>query len=584
MSVLDTPRIYFRGQMTWDPIVTNNFDQLYDLSTGKPILGGGTVADYREQVRQTVVAGNWNVHGTHRSSFVETIVTGADSGTGLDVNDPLVGVPVSFTGMLVDLDPYGATSSQLFFDQFSCGIDGGCQIVAPRAGPMVARRINFARNQTYRVIAGVASVVWQTSFPTAGGLAIHPRGSAVLEALAAALDEGDAQGLAVRVNTYRTTYYGTQQPTDQDAEDLAADIAAGGFHPNPARSVIVGVIGLWRKGEPPTVPAGRVLARTQGSPVSTAFAELGPDRLTIDLANSVPETGFDLEKADLGSLTVVARTASGDVALGTLPYAAYDNSAYNATSGLVELRVDAAGAAAARTGDLEVRNQAGAVLLREQPLTVCAEPANVYLEEGEGASVTLRAFERGGKPSSPVSITLAQAEGPLLPPQVETNSDGEVSVPISGTATGSWTVILVPWRGQAPPPPTQLVPDRNEYFSVRVTPADAQIAALEPTWQNVYENVLRDWEALAPCMDNWLRLGDEEQCKAYAPLIRKLTSRDRFNDFRYMPVTRDLSRGQRTLLHRWCEAVLSTPALTATTAVEGVSPPPPTRDPFGRGF
>jgi hypothetical protein len=30
MSVLETPRIYFQGEVTWDPIVTNNYDTEYD--------------------------------------------------------------------------------------------------------------------------------------------------------------------------------------------------------------------------------------------------------------------------------------------------------------------------------------------------------------------------------------------------------------------------------------------------------------------------------------------------------------------------------------------------------------------------
>ena len=41
-----------------------------------------------------------------------------------------VGVPAQFTGMLVDVEPYGGTSSQLFFDSMSFGIDGGCRIAA----------------------------------------------------------------------------------------------------------------------------------------------------------------------------------------------------------------------------------------------------------------------------------------------------------------------------------------------------------------------------------------------------------------------------------------------------------------------
>lgn len=83
-------------------------------------------------------------------------------------------------------------------------------------------------------------------------------------------------------------------------------------------------------------------------------------------------------------------------------------------------------------------------------------------------------------------------------------------------------------------------------------------------------------------MDNWLRLGDEEQCTAYAPLIKKLTSRERFDHFRYMPVTRDLSRGQRALLHRWCDAAMA-PAPPVAAAEVGPQAEPE-RDPFGRGF
>ena len=92
-------------------------------------------------------------------------------------------------------------------------------------------------------------------------------------------------------------------------------------------------------------------------------------------------------------------------------------------------------------------------------------------------AVRLRVFERGGRPSSPVSVMLVELGGPALAPSVETDAAGEVTVPITGNTAGSWTWVVVPWRGQAPAPPTRLVPDQNEYFTLRVTPADADIAA-----------------------------------------------------------------------------------------------------------
>src|SRR5580704_13849457 len=50
MSVLETPRLIFRGQITWDPIVTNNLPQQYDEADGKTVFGStaATVAAFRK--------------------------------------------------------------------------------------------------------------------------------------------------------------------------------------------------------------------------------------------------------------------------------------------------------------------------------------------------------------------------------------------------------------------------------------------------------------------------------------------------------------------------------------------------------
>jgi hypothetical protein len=580
--------------MTWDPIVTNNGEDMYDLDSGRPNIGDGTADDYRERVRESIVSGNWNPHGTHRSSFVDTFVTGVDRGHGFETDDKLVGVPLAFNAMLVDLDPYGATSSQLFFDEFSCGIEGGDRIFGRRTGPVVARRLNFGRNTTYVYIAGVASVVWQASFAKGDGLLVEPAGSALLTELGNRVDSGgDILGLTVRFNTYRTAYFGSELPIVADYEALAARILQGGFHPNPARSVVGGVIGLWRRGEAASVPGDRVLLPARRSRLSTAFAKVADDRLTLDLASSVPETGFDLEKLDLGPLTVVARGSTGDVTLGTIATSAYARSAYEATGGIVVLILDRDQSTAARDGDLALLGASGE-LLTEQPLTVVAHRPNVYLEEGEVAKVGLQVFERGVAPTTPASITVIPDGTPSSHPVVVTDAGGEADLELTGTQLGSQTYWLMPWRTIEPaaPPPPARSPTRMEYVALRVTPAEDDIAALEPTWANVYEQVLRDFEALAPCMDNWLRLGDEQQCGVYAPLIRSLTARERFDDYRYMPVTRELSKGRRTLLHNWCDAVtrpeadLGPAAATAesTAPAEAHAPATEVRTPFGRGF
>ena len=55
-------------------------------------------------------------------------------------------------------------------------------------------------------------------------------------------------------------------------------------------------------------------------------------------------------------------------------------------------------------------------------------------------------------------------------------------------------------------------------------------------------------------MDNWLRLGDEKQVRAYAPLLKKLTDPANFEDYLFMPVTRDMTPGMRTLLYNFLDA------------------------------
>jgi hypothetical protein len=89
---------------------------------------------------------------------------------------------------------------------------------------------------------------------------------------------------------------------------------------------------------------------------------------------------------------------------------------------------------------------------------------------------------------------------------------------------------------------------------VRTLPADPAVAAMAPTWSNVYLNVLSNWNAMAPCMDNWLRLDDETQVRAFATVLKRLTDPARFEDFKFMPVTRDMTAGARALLYRFLDS------------------------------
>ncbi|MGZ8307971.1 MAG: hypothetical protein ACXWU6_15460, partial [Allosphingosinicella sp.] len=206
MSILETPRIYFTGQMIWDPIVTNNYSEFYNEDTADPAPPGDPVADFRTRAIAAVDPRNWNPHGTHRSNFLAEI-SGVDTGGGLDTSDPFVGAPANFLGMLVDAEPYGTFTSQLFFDSMQFGVAGGYRVTCPRRWRAMSRYINFNRNSWNTVKAGIASTIWQTSIPKDEALQLDPHDSPALQALAAALEADDVLGLTLRWNTYRTIYY-----------------------------------------------------------------------------------------------------------------------------------------------------------------------------------------------------------------------------------------------------------------------------------------------------------------------------------------------------------------------------------------
>ncbi|MGI9604494.1 MAG: hypothetical protein ACR2QE_21620 [Acidimicrobiales bacterium] len=470
-------------------------------------------------------------------------------------------MPVNFSSMLVDLDPTLPNTSQLFFDDLTVGIQGGPRIHMPNNGPMVARYINFGRNPSLE-IAGTASVIWQAS--CVEGLFLDVSDSPVLVAMKESIDSGAADGLTVRINAYRTIYFdGPPVPANLDDRFTALRdrVKGGGFQPNPARSLIVGAVGLHRHGEPPAVPGDRQLSGNLG----TAFARLDRDtkQLTVDLANTVPETDFAATKADLGELPV----AAGDTLLGTLDYGDYDQVAYRETAGLVTIDLDDDLLDAAESSDLALSSSSTQAAITEQSLTAVVEPPNVYLEGADRASVVVQILRHGVPVTEQIRVQVAEVQRsiPAPAPQmqlqvVDTDAQGRVRLTFSSDGSTSLQVypgssqwVLTPFEGSAPAAPTSTDNARDCYVATRVTPADDDIAALPPTWANVYQHVLIDWHALAPCMDNWLPLGNEAECRRMAAVIKALTSVDHFDNFDYMPVTRGMTKGQRTLLHKWCD-------------------------------
>lgn len=588
MSVLETPRLYFSGQMAWDPITTNNYPAIYDEAVANLLFGPDESVDqFRDQaVEDVLTLRNWNPQGTFRSTFFDSCICGADTGGGTVADDPFVGSPANFLGMLIDCEPYGAFSSQLFFDSIRFGVDGGYRIFAPRTDRVTARYVNFFRylDPTTAYKAGIASVNWQTSFPKQG-VEIDPFDSPALIALLAAMDAPDVAGLTVRWNTYRTIYYddpdlnNSPPSANAAATALIAKLKAGGFQPNPARSMLVGAIGLWRPDEPVHEPGDRALLTYDESAadvVGTAWARLSGNLLTVDLSNSIAETGPTLAKQPLGTLHFVTVSPDGSTVkeLGAIGQDAYDQAAYDASSGIVTLNVDPGAAGFAATNDIELRNDNGSggygttIYLKEQALRAIPTSPNLYIDENQQVTTKVQVYDRGVPAGANVQVNMVGGPSATISSIAATDATGTATFSYQGPQFGAVEgFVLLP--GADPALPSGIDPLVTTYMYIRSLPLDAEIGALDPTWDNAYSYVLSRWHALAPCMDNWLDLGSEAQVRAYGPLIKKLTDLGNFEIYRYMPVTRDLTKGERTLLYHFLDGIAparAEPALEALAA------------------
>jgi hypothetical protein len=588
MSVLETPRIIFGGNISWDPIVTNNYQKFYDENIGWTVFDNNeTVEQFRQDavasssvLRRPIGVGNWNPHGTHRSMFYNTFISGVDLGTGIDNKDAFVSSPVYFEGMLVDCEPYGGFTSQLFFDQISLGIDGGCRIFAPRTFRFTARYINFCRlsGSVYGFAASVASVVWQTSFAKSDGLRIDAYDSAALQALAAALEDDDVLGLTVNFNSYSTHYYGAETSSEIAAREreLVNKLAGGGFQPNPARSSIVGVVGLWRKGEPAHEPGDRtMLAVKTINPdfscppqyVATAHARLDGNKLTVDLSNSISETDLNQTKENLGPLSFYAKDSNNSTLLGTIDYSQYNHDAYRASAGIVTIEMDYSHAAAAAAGNLQMEGQDGTVYLLEQALRAIPSDPNLYINFGESKTTDVLVLNKGVPAGSGIKVAMELDGSSVSQSAVAvTNADSIATFNVRGTKGQVQGFVLTPKPGSNDP--ASIDPQVTTYMYIRTYPGNAAIAELEPTWENVYKYCLSNWNAMAPCMDNWLDLKNPVQVKAYGSILKRLTDPANFESYRFMPVTRDMTQAERKLLYGFLDGDGGTSAELEAVPIE----------------
>ncbi len=289
MSVLNLPRLVFNGFTDWNPDTVNNSAAIYNEDTAAPVPQPGVPFDDfvawllksdGQPAPNEQPNGSWNVFGDHGVTFIDP--NGSDTGAKITtlvpaspsgVVDPLLGKPVWIEGLLymdspqphparlVDVEPYGPFSSQIFFQNIQIG-DDEVGVTGRGACRMFSRWPNMGRNLGGLAIAGNMGVLWQTAVANADLTWTGLDRSPALAALKDAAESSGNQGIQVQFTSYRTEYYQTvtyQGRAVRTGPDLVWAYGQGYKGANPARSVMVGTAGVWGANELASGPTQRLL-------------------------------------------------------------------------------------------------------------------------------------------------------------------------------------------------------------------------------------------------------------------------------------------------------------------------------------
>jgi hypothetical protein len=471
MSVLSLPRLHFSGLVWWNPGTGNSFDPgVYDRATATVRLPVGVPKNelhrYLTELDGPKLRCGFNFYGDYRCGFLPgTRIEGGvfSDGTAVLASDAVTGAELTLLGhgtecKIVDVDPYGGWSSQLFLDGFRIGASPQPILVARGAAPMMFQHFDHERNCNVSAdlpFAGRSGVLWQTAVP-ADQVTIDATRSPALQALQEQWVKGSARGLMLRFYVYRTEYFQNgafpppvpRHPSPRNLRQLGELYRDGGRFANPTVGRVVGAIGPWFGDEPATVPAGRLLRpasrvvprtwplrdRPPSLQLGPIRAELHGDRLALDLSCAFPELDSTGNKVDFGSVRVCVIEDGTVTEVGALTPDRYGRVAFERGGGIAEINLLPADAASVQRGTLRTfvqqpdpQDPTGTVWVvahDEEELVGESAVRSVYLDEGETVTLEIQVRERGSPAPDGTCVLVAQyqSEHPgwtwrYLPPQ-----------------------------------------------------------------------------------------------------------------------------------------------------------------------
>lgn len=273
-------------------------------------------------------------------------------------------------------------------------------------------------------------------------------------------------------------------------------------------------------------------------------------------------------------------------------------------NGLLAFQADPSVWVAVQDDDGKMHPSPNQIILTETPLTAQTDRRGIYLNENETTAFQI-SVKNKGKPAPGASVLIVKynppdalagpvnaipAQGPQVvnitngqqtvitvtpdgesPVQtnatiLQANANGMVTVNVKAANPGFPVFVFYPYlAGQPQPAATGSFDEVGTamFTTIRVlTYDDAFVdqfvqlwnSTLDPVqaWNFIYSNILYLYDMIFPVMLRFVPLGDRQRVEAAIDQVLALIAPNYFPESTLaMPITRDLSRGKRTVLELW---------------------------------
>lgn len=356
-----------------------------------------------------------------------------------------------------------------------------------------------------------------------------------------------------------------------------------------------------------------MLGKTQAAALPSTY--LGPlvahvdydaQLISLDLNSTMPENGTpgewpsDLSKTDFGPLTLGVWDAGAFAHIAQIDSTQYGQIPYEASAGIIDIPFPNQDTGALlKSGTLAIQVQ-GQTALAELSYTAQTDSRGIYLDENGQTEFNITVCQMG-VPSPGTSVLVAKYDEGLSlilttnQTQLVNFTTGQQSVPVGDNTTAAVAIVTAdengiatvgieaqspgfpvlaffPYTGDTLPqlPPTLFNPPANVflitstfYATVRVLPFDAAVpddfvqvwnVTGDPgqAWEFIYLNILYVYDMLFSVMLEYVNLGNQSAVEAQISTIWGMISEEAAQDSTLaMPITRDMSAGNRLTLQLW---------------------------------